>query len=521
MPLAWRVSTPKAEIKSPFARTGRDQVEALAMAILMAIALKYFILEAFQIPTPSMQPVLMGSVATGIHDRILVDKAAYVNADPQRWHVAVFRYPHNQSQNYVKRIVGMPGETLRIYNGDIYRRTVVDGKAPTWVAVAKPAGLQRHLWRTLWEQDGEATQAIARRFRTSNPVGGKWKVDADGTLRAQSSGAGATRVSGIIDPKPNNSYSDGYPASIQETIEREGASGESLVVADLSWSTELLVEDGTKSVELRCFESSGGRGARVWRLRLSRQDATTAIPTLDFFARDTDLRTGKAPTHSAKGEAISFSPGSTISLELANWDDQCWASVDGQDLGPLAYRSALEATQSISLDLLVEGTAAFRSTRFARDNTYERPVDQRGRYIDTPVEIPDDHFWMLGDNQRNSDDGRTWQRMKLWHDEDMNLVEPGKGTAIAGNARFEYENKPNELGVDENPVVVPIRDKIVFSDLYGEEHVLHGKPEKLLTRGSNWRVENQGENARFVPRRFFLGRALATFYPFSRMGLIR
>ena len=60
----------------------RDNIEAILMAIVMAIVLKYFIVEAYRIPTGSMQPTLMGNSRTGVYDRILVDKFTPVLRNP-------------------------------------------------------------------------------------------------------------------------------------------------------------------------------------------------------------------------------------------------------------------------------------------------------------------------------------------------------------------------------------------------------------------------------------------------------
>jgi hypothetical protein len=105
-------------IDSPMPTTLRELVESIGMAILMAIGLKYFLVEAYSIPSPSMQPTLLGSTAAGAYDRILVNKAAYLLSDPDRWQVAVFRYPHNRSQTtssassaYRARHCGSPAET--------------------------------------------------------------------------------------------------------------------------------------------------------------------------------------------------------------------------------------------------------------------------------------------------------------------------------------------------------------------------------------------------------------------------
>ncbi|MBL9122920.1 MAG: signal peptidase I, partial [Planctomycetaceae bacterium] len=53
-------------------------------------------------------------------DRIWVTKAPYAVSDPQRWDVAVFKYPLEADKNYIKRLVGLPGERVRIERGDIY-----------------------------------------------------------------------------------------------------------------------------------------------------------------------------------------------------------------------------------------------------------------------------------------------------------------------------------------------------------------------------------------------------------------
>jgi signal peptidase I len=53
-------------------------------------------------------------------DRILVSKFAYEFGEPQRWDVVVFKYPGNAKQNYIKRLVGLPNELIRIRHGNIY-----------------------------------------------------------------------------------------------------------------------------------------------------------------------------------------------------------------------------------------------------------------------------------------------------------------------------------------------------------------------------------------------------------------
>ena len=53
-------------------------------------------------------------------DRILVNKFPYQIGEPSRWDVIVFRYPEDPQKNYIKRLVGLPGETIRVSRGDVY-----------------------------------------------------------------------------------------------------------------------------------------------------------------------------------------------------------------------------------------------------------------------------------------------------------------------------------------------------------------------------------------------------------------
>lgn len=514
----------KRSATTPFPRTIREQIEVFATAILIAVGLRYFLVDAFQIPTPSMQPTLMGSPAMGIRDRILVDKTAYLVAEPQRWQVAVFRYPHNQRQKYIKRVVGLPGETLRIFNGDIYKRggdplgETEQASTPVWDAVRKSPTRMQSLWRAIWAQSEVDTPSVARVYDTENAVDGSWTVDRDGALRATASGDRATQTR-FYSSKIENRYEHGYPSERAATLGGEARDGEDLIVADLRWSTELEVVAATVAVEMRVFEESESK-LRAWSLRLERTKLGRARVGLSYYDDGADLRLGKQPTSMALRDE-DFEVGSRLELVLANWDDQCFASVGGAHFGPIPYRAEFDRTVGVVLELVVEGAAVFRNATLARDNCYERALDHHRGFSDELFHVPGGHYWMLGDNQRNSDDGRTWRRMTIWA-KDGKLTVPGGGEPIVGSARFEQSMHAGPIGVDANPIVVPVvPSKIVFTDQYGEVHSLEGRAEDLRSSGRGWSREDTEPRVRFVGRRFFVGRAFATIFPFSRIGLIR
>src|SRR5690606_22781278 len=88
-----RRGSPMSEAPAKTRHRIRENIDALAIAVLMAVLMKYFAIEAYQIPTSSMQPTMMGSKVAGIYDRILVDKSRYLLTEPKRFDIAVFHYP--------------------------------------------------------------------------------------------------------------------------------------------------------------------------------------------------------------------------------------------------------------------------------------------------------------------------------------------------------------------------------------------------------------------------------------------
>jgi hypothetical protein len=132
---------------------------------------------------------------------------------------------------------------------------------------------------------------------------------------------------------------------------------------------------------------------------------------------------------------------------------------------------------------------------------------------------------MLGDNTRKSDDGRTWRWVKYWVNADGSIAPPEQGVrSIVGNFRAAH-SPTDPVDPDENPVVVDKQNKIVLTDLWGEEHVIDG----TFRQSVDWRrvfADGADGPVRFVPQRYFLGRAFARFWPANpfgwfRVGLIR
>ena len=111
--------------------TVREYAESIGIAVLIAVLLRFFVLEAFKIPTGSMIPTLE------VGDHIFVNKFIYGLrvplsneswfarwGSPERGHVIVFRYPKKPSKDYIKRVVAIAGDKVMVRGHDVW----VNGK---------------------------------------------------------------------------------------------------------------------------------------------------------------------------------------------------------------------------------------------------------------------------------------------------------------------------------------------------------------------------------------------------------
>ena len=85
-----------------------------AVAIIIALFLKTFVIINATVPTGSMENTIM------TNDCIMGLRLAYTISEPKRGDIIVFKYPDDETQKYVKRIIGLPGDNIYIENGEIY-----------------------------------------------------------------------------------------------------------------------------------------------------------------------------------------------------------------------------------------------------------------------------------------------------------------------------------------------------------------------------------------------------------------
>lgn len=89
-------------------------LKLFAVAFIAAYLITHFVIINAYVPTGSMTNTIMEN------DRLIGSRLSYVFGDPQRGDIIIFKYPDDESQNFVKRIIGIPGDVIEISDGKVY-----------------------------------------------------------------------------------------------------------------------------------------------------------------------------------------------------------------------------------------------------------------------------------------------------------------------------------------------------------------------------------------------------------------
>jgi signal peptidase I len=464
-----------------------ENVEALAIAIVMALILKYFLIEAYKIPTGSMQPQIMGDPPTGVFDRVLVNKLVYLLRGPQRYEVVVFRNPLWQRQNYIKRLVAFGGERVTIRNGDLF--ITPKGAGPEQERIArKPDAVWKAVRKDLLPERHGVID-LSQHFE----VQGSATIDARGVVFKPAAGETASiRTREAI----RDRYLDGYhPKWIEEYQNPSAPAAEHRKygevvgndVTDVEFAADVTPEPGATAffVEIR-------EAGRRHRLELAIGTGKSTLESdsgPNSFLVESDAPVAPLPV---------LPVGRTTRVSLRNVDDELVVEIDGT----VALRRPY-VTRGVDLELDPKTHEAF-DTRVAagarggmvgltdvglwRDIHYLADGNPFHGARSAVYTVPDDEFMVLGDNTQNSWDCRQWEE---------GTVTLSDGKTLTGNYfsafRHEADSNPDNIG----PVVH-------FRNVYGQEYVF----PRASMKG-----DFETTSIHSFPERMLLGKALAVFWP--------
>lgn len=432
----------------------REQVEAIVVAIILALLIRHFAVEAFKIPTGSMLPTLFGAERSG--DRILVFKPSYLIGKPERWDIIVFKYPLNSSVNYIKRCVGLPGESLAIRHGDIY----VDGKV-----VKKPRRIQKNLWKHWPVYPRPGADDPVEQFFLQEPEGSFERSGRD--VVAESTTPVALRY-----PTPirlgNTAMAYPDPGILQATRTTS-------VVGDVSLRFRAKPESADTLVFAEIRESD-----QIFRAELPVGEAPRITHRELRDSGDLSPDDADAAIEIGRADDIVIDEGSRQSVAFSYVDGTIQLEIGGELV--LDIEHPIEAERRARNHVrfgLDRGRAAFRDVNIYRD------IYHTTQGISTTVQIPEGHYFALGDNTLESKDSRMWERAIV--DVDGNEV--------------SYD--------DDERAWQQIGRTIVFADRFGQKYTIDAAPKQQIARS---------EPAPFVPEEYIIGKAFSTFWPILRDG---
>ncbi|WP_435016973.1 S26 family signal peptidase [Tundrisphaera sp. TA3] len=520
----------------------RDLIEQFVVAIVLAMLVRGFDAEAFVIPTGSMAPTLMGRhkeincpqcvflyainasdeseamvrrgrlEEVGIcpncrytarvtdtpsykGDRILVMKFPYDlpflpgSSGPSRWDVVVFHYPVNPETNYIKRMVGLPGEDLRLNRGDIQTRP--GGTADAFRIQRKPLHHQRAMQMTVYDDAHRAAklrdlhewdrwkgaegwkEETPGRYVASDPAGVEWSRLAYRHLIPDPEQWAAIEAGEKLPRAPRPSLITdfyGYNSNVGQNPYDNWL--QSNWVGDLTVSGRVDVTKAVGHVRFELVE--GGVTNRC----------------------EFDLATGKATLYHGEaklGEATTALVGlGGHDVEFANVDDRLTLWVDGQTpFGDgLVYEESPDMTLAPDASDLtpagvsirdgaavaVSGLVVKRDIYYTLDPRFpdvKIPVglgatSETSRVIamfdflsdpaqfaafgelppGDPYAIRPDHFMMMGDNSPRSWDSRAWNSDdRAWRTVERSSWEVPRSMLI-GKAFFVYWPHGKPFGPD-------------------------------------------------------------------------
>jgi len=324
-------------------------------------------------------------------DRLLVDKSSFSVRPPRRWEVVAFRHPERPGEVHVKRLVGLPGESVQIRDGDVY----IDGKIQR-----KTLPQQRAVAVLVHDANStpKASPGLSLRWQ-GEPAAAGWDF-ADGRFTHPSVQGTASlhwltychwrRVPGrpgetVETPITNDrAYNQTRPQRAENVH----------AVPDVLLSFQLTRVFGEGQLFMRASD-----GREEFEVRIESEGHVYHV-----------YRNGRPLGTHGGGKMPEWTGG--LHLEMSLVDCQFLLAFDGHPAVVFPYEPTAPRPSPTSQPLAIGSLGLgveLRDVRVYRDVYYTHPIGLRGRWgLDDPVLLRREEYFVLGDNSPISEDGRSW-----------------------------------------------------------------------------------------------------------------
>jgi signal peptidase I len=454
-----------------------ETLQSLIVAFVLAMMFRSFVAEGFVIPTGSMAPTLLGQhqllssqhtgyefavgvdqqarppeesrsfrasivdpmlgpsylgseglrqaqLRTRMGDRILVLKGLYAFTEPRRFDVVVFKNPTDptgESQNYIKRLIGLPNETVWIADGDVFSKK--DGDAEFRIR-RKPLHVQRAVWQPIHHSD---YRVMAPARITPRYDGPPWEADGWNVSSRSYRTERADRT--LLTWNPARRSLDDWTAYNMVSVPHMPT----IPVSDLRIAAGIVPkENGLRTtLELEARQ-------HVFEFTIEGADATLRYRPADEpegwiderQARITPLRAGRVTNvefwHVDQAMRLFINQREVLSLEYEWTPIERLENATGYEDDNAVHAATRRMIRKPELRWSFEGSpTTLHRVRVDRDLYYRYPEDGSrfgelaelspeghgyGTHPDFLATLGPDHFYMLGDNSQASLDSRLWGR---------------------------------------------------------------------------------------------------------------
>jgi signal peptidase I len=329
----------------------------------------------FAMPTP-------GRALSG--DRLLIDRTAFQARAPRRWEIVAFHRVSQSAELFVKRIVGLPGETIQIIDGDVYAN---------WQIQRKPLRQQRAL--RIMVHDDECPGIEPRWY--PREVGSNWARQHGHLVHAENTGDDIGWIvydhakSGVNAPQTSKAVTD-YDFYSRGRLQRSEAVHP---MADIAMSFRVVELHGRGLLSLHA-----GDGRDDFMVQIN--PGTKKYVVLKNWQKNPQ-------TVIASSDLPGPIHGQTIEVSL--FDRQFLFAIAGRTLvtenidtrGPPPLTDQPLAIGVQGLGVMVD------RLRVYRDVYYTDPPFVGSRSVNYPIVLAEGEYFVLGDNSTISEDSRTWR----------------------------------------------------------------------------------------------------------------
>jgi len=342
-------------------------------------------------PTCGSQLVsnMTAPVANG--DRILVLKCIYQFSEPKRWDVIVFKNPTEPNINYIKRLIGLPGEKIQIIDGDIYINDQI---------ARKPAKVQNELWMPIYDNDYQPVRPANGLFNGHlwqqpfrNTPGSSWTTKETSPTVFELDGS-AGQVSSLV-----------YDTSIGNDFKATYAYDDIDSYSDMPFCSDLMVR-----FDCAAAGPAGSVGIALTKYETKyRAEVVWPAGTITI----TRCEKGREPVELASSPVEPPKVNKSRHIKFACVDHQlifeCGADKLTYDLGRGAEDAGPIEDVQPQVEIFGSGKLVISHTGLFRDIHYTK-VRSPGRAVVGPFKLEKDQFFVLGDNSPNSEDCRWWNQ---------------------------------------------------------------------------------------------------------------